>query len=88
MESCLRRDFKELMFEKIKNIWKNKKENQNVKDKTIFHLISEIFKKNNVNSVLIGGFAVNYYKVTRQTADIDFLITYGLRQLNCHVPAN
>jgi len=25
--------------------------------------------------VLIGGFAVNYYKYTRQTADIDFLIT-------------
>jgi hypothetical protein len=25
--------------------------------------------------VLIGGFAVNHYKVTRQTADADFLIT-------------
>jgi hypothetical protein len=24
---------------------------------------------------LIGGFAVNYYKVSRQTADVDFLIT-------------
>lgn len=24
---------------------------------------------------MIGGFAVNYYKVSRQTADIDFLIT-------------
>lgn len=42
---------------------------------TIFHLISDIFAKGNVKSVLIGGFAVNYYKVTRQTADIDFLIT-------------
>lgn len=41
---------------------------------TIFHLISSIFKKANVCSVLIGGFAVNYYKVTRQTVDVDFLI--------------
>ncbi len=28
-----------------------------------------------VSCVLIGGFAVNYYRVTRQTADVDFLIT-------------
>lgn len=41
----------------------------------IFHLISDIFAKTGVASVLIGGFAVNYYKLTRQTADIDFLIT-------------
>ena len=41
---------------------------------TIFHLISSIFKKANVSGVLIGGFAVNYYKVTRQTVDVDFLI--------------
>lgn len=40
----------------------------------IFHLITDIFAKKNVRAVLIGGFAVNYYKVTRQTADIDFLI--------------
>lgn len=42
---------------------------------TIFHLISDIFTKRKVTSILIGGFAVNYYKVTRQTADVDFLIT-------------
>ena len=42
---------------------------------SIFHLLTDIFAKRNVTSVLIGGFAVNYYKVTRQTADIDFLIT-------------
>ena len=41
----------------------------------IFHLISDIFTKTKVTCVLIGGFAVNYYKVSRQTADIDFLIT-------------
>ena len=42
---------------------------------TVFHLISALSKKENVSCVLIGGFAVNYYKVTRQTADVDFLIT-------------
>ena len=42
---------------------------------TIFHLISSIIDKAGVSCVLIGGFAVNYYKVTRQTADVDFLIT-------------
>jgi len=42
---------------------------------TVFHLISAVCKKINVPCVLIGGFAVNYYKVTRQTADVDFLIT-------------
>ena len=41
----------------------------------IFRLITDIFAKGKVTAVLIGGFAVNYYKVTRQTADIDFLIT-------------
>jgi len=42
---------------------------------TIFHLISIEFKKAKIPLVLIGGFAVNYYGVTRQTADIDFLTT-------------
>ncbi len=41
----------------------------------IFHLISKISEKKGITCVLIGGFAVNYYKVTRQTADVDFLIT-------------
>ncbi len=40
----------------------------------VFHLIKEITQKNGVLCILIGGFAVNYYKVTRQTADVDFLI--------------
>lgn len=43
--------------------------------RTVFHLISAVSKKAGVSCVLIGGFAVNYYKVTRQTADVDFLIT-------------
>ncbi len=42
---------------------------------TVFNLISGVFENQKVSAVLIGGFAVNYYKVMRQTADIDFLIT-------------
>jgi len=42
---------------------------------TVFHLVSDILNKTGISCVLIGGFAVNYYKVTRQTADVDFLIT-------------
>ena len=44
-------------------------------DQSVFHLISDITDKKRISCVLIGGFAVNHYRVTRQTADIDFLIT-------------
>lgn len=47
----------------------------NMKYATVFHLISDIADKAKAVCVLIGGFAVNYYKVTRQTADVDFLTT-------------
>ncbi len=40
-----------------------------------FHLLSDIAKKTGISLVLIGGFAVNYYKYARQTVDVDFLIT-------------
>jgi hypothetical protein len=40
----------------------------------IFHLVSDICGKTGSTCILIGGFAVNYYNVTRQTADIDFLV--------------
>lgn len=43
--------------------------------RSAFHLISEISLKTGISCVLIGGFAVNYYKFSRQTADADFLIT-------------
>lgn len=43
--------------------------------RSAFHLISDATKKTGVSCVLIGGFAVNYYKFSRQTADVDFLIT-------------
>lgn len=42
---------------------------------TVFHLISDIFNKSSANCVLIGGFAINYYGVTGQTIDVDFLCT-------------
>lgn len=42
---------------------------------TVFHLVSSICSERKISYVLIGGFAVNYYKVTRQTADVDFLIS-------------
>jgi len=41
---------------------------------SVFHLLSDISKKTGIDLVLIGGFAVNYYKYTRQTVDADFLI--------------
>lgn len=40
-----------------------------------FNVISDITQQEKVSCILIGGFAINYYKVTRQTTDIDFLIT-------------
>ena len=46
-----------------------------MKYSTVFHLVSSVFRKAGVSIVLIGGFAVNHYKVTRQTIDIDFLCT-------------
>ena len=42
---------------------------------SVFHLISDLTQREGISCILIGGFAVNYYKVTRQTADVDFLIT-------------
>lgn len=45
-----------------------------MKHTTVFHLISDIVQKKGIRCILIGGFAVNYYRVTRQTADVDFLI--------------
>lgn len=42
---------------------------------SVFHLLSDISKKTGISFVLIGGFAVNYYKYTRQTVDVDLLAT-------------
>jgi len=40
-----------------------------------FHLVAEACRNTGSPGVLIGGFAVNYYRVTRQTADIDIMIS-------------
>ena len=44
-------------------------------DRSVFQLISELTRREGADCVLIGGFAVNHYKVSRQTADVDFLTT-------------
>jgi len=44
---------------------------------SLFKIISKIFQEHNVHGLLIGGYAVNSYKVTRHTADVDFMITKG-----------
>ena len=41
---------------------------------SVFQLVSDITRRHGVRCILIEGFAVNYYKVVRQTADVDFLI--------------
>lgn len=40
-----------------------------------FHIVAKASKKSAVPCILIGGFAINFYKVTRNTLDIDFLTT-------------
>lgn len=46
-----------------------------MKHPTVFHLIADVFDQAKVPFVLVGGFAVNYYKATRATADVDILTT-------------
>jgi len=41
---------------------------------SVFDLVSGAATAEGVRCILIGGFAVNFYKVTRQTTDVDFLI--------------
>lgn len=41
---------------------------------TVFDLIADVLGKAGVTYALVGGFAVNAYRVTRQTADVDLLI--------------
>lgn len=52
---------------------------------TAFDLIAGEFEKAGLSCLLIGGFAVNSYGVTRQTLDIDFMIAgddyAGIKQL-------
>lgn len=46
-----------------------------MEERSVFHLISDFTHQQGASCVLIGGFAINHYRVTRQTADVDFLIT-------------
>ena len=39
-----------------------------------FHLISEITSQKAIACILIGGYAVNFHKYTRQTQDLDFMM--------------
>lgn len=41
---------------------------------TIFDLFEEEFSKAGIPYVLVGGFAVNFHGLSRQTVDIDFMI--------------
>lgn len=41
---------------------------------SIFHLLAREFEKAKIPIILIGGFAVNYYKVSRATGDVDVLM--------------
>lgn len=45
-----------------------------MKYENIFHLLAEEFRKSELPIILIGGFAVNYYKVSRATGDVDILM--------------
>ena len=42
---------------------------------TVFDMIFEKFGKEKIDYILVGGFAVNAYGVSRHTGDIDFLIS-------------
>lgn len=42
---------------------------------TVFDLVFDVFKKAGIRFVMIGGFAVNHYKVSRQTSDADFMVS-------------
>lgn len=44
-------------------------------EKSIFKIISALFKKHNIEPVLVGGYALIANKVQRMTFDIDFLVT-------------
>lgn len=43
----------------------------------LFHFLSDLFFEKKIQAIVIGGYAVNQHNVSRQTADIDFLIASG-----------
>ena len=52
----------------------NKKDSNGIQG-SIFEFLSTVFKKNSVQAVLVGGYALNVNNVQRMTFDIDFMIT-------------
>jgi hypothetical protein len=42
---------------------------------SIFKILASIYREAGITCILIGGYAVNSYKVSRHTADVDFLLT-------------
>ena len=42
---------------------------------SVFQIVSALMRQEKSSCVLIGGFAVNFHKVSRATVDVDFLIT-------------
>ena len=44
---------------------------------SVFKLTAGIFEKTGAAHLLIGGYAVNQYNVSRQTADVDFMVAAG-----------
>jgi len=42
--------------------------------KDIIHTVCQVIEDQEIDALLIGGFAVNYYGYTRNTLDVDFMI--------------
>lgn len=46
-----------------------------MKYKNLFNLLSNVLGQAKIPFVLIGGFAVNFYKFSRTTGDVDLMMT-------------
>lgn len=42
---------------------------------SLFTILARVFKRNSVHPVLVGGYAINTYKIQRMTFDVDFIMT-------------
>jgi hypothetical protein len=41
---------------------------------SIFQFLADLFRENGIHAVLVGGYAMNAYRLQRMTFDIDFMI--------------
>ena len=46
-----------------------------MKSEMPFKVVLPLFQKENIPFLLIGGFSVNFYKYTRNTNDVDFMVS-------------